>query len=49
METISNKVALKGLTIVGKVALPAKKRKPFIISGGATIGEMLKAKGVTLQ
>lgn len=57
MKTISNLVTLPGVTIVGKVALPTKKNtgqkpvkkyfKPF--NGGSTLGERLKAAGISLR
>lgn len=54
MNTTSNLVELKGLTVVGKIVLPTKTAsksarkffKPF--SGGSTIGERMKAQGIRL-
>lgn len=45
---ISNLVTLPGVTIIGKITLPKKKKnfKPF--SGGATIGERLKFQGAKI-
>ena len=45
----NNSNTLKGLTVIGKIKLPVKKRREFKpFSGGATIGQYLAAKGVSL-
>lgn len=45
---ISNTVTLPGVTVVGKIKL-AKKNNFKHFNGGATIGEMMKAKGITIK
>jgi len=55
METISKLVTLPGVTVVGKIVLPAKKnasrnvgkKRSFkLFNGGSTLGEQFKKQGI---